>query len=243
MTLDPRTSDLPPAPMPATPPLDWPAPPAPPASPQPTTEGWAGWQVALIAIACLLAGLVAGVLLTDQVDDDSDTDERSAVTTAPTSTTYPFQTVPAVPGNGGVPGEYGSLEVPVPLGFAYPFERWIVSGWTVSTDGESLMRTFDPANRLPRAGFTFVVASTDLTYAGDGIGSPDQLKLYAQDADGAAYLEGCGRVPAPLLAPLEMTRGDTITGQVCFEVPLRSIDGLLLVIEEVLGVPVHFALT
>ena len=246
MTSDPLRTDQPPAPMPATPPLDWPAPPAPPQPHRPGPERWEAWQVALIAVACLLAGALAGVLLiADDADDDAD--ERAAPTTQPSrpeaDPTTPTIPPGAVPGEGPAPGSLGSEDEPAPLGSEYLLGDWAISGWSVDPDAAAVMQAYDPTNPLPRPQHRFVLAGTDLTYIGPARGNPADLKLYAQDPTGRAYLEGCGAMPAPLLAPAELGPGDTITGQVCFEVPEQAATGLRLVVEVQLGVPIFFQLT
>ncbi len=117
-----------------------------------------------------------------------------------------------------------------------------MAGWRVAPDGNAAMAAFDPANPQPRPGARFVVAETELVYAGEGTGDPSTIKLYATDVRGQAWLEGCGRVPTPLRRPVALGNGEAVSGQVCFEVPDGRVAGLELVLEVVLGQPVHFAL-
>ena len=233
--------------MPKVPPLDWPEPPELEPELTPVPEGWTGWQVVLIGLVCLLAGALVGVLFLDR-DDGGDGDEEVLVpteTTAPPVVVEPPATLPEDPGDGPLgtpsPGDFGSRERPVPIGLGYLFSEWSLDGWSVDLDGERTVRTYDPANRPPADGNAFVLASAELTYTGSDKGNPADLALHAEDTDGNTYDEGCGRMPVPLLAPLEMEQGDSLTGQVCFEVPAQSVPGLLLVMQERRSSPVYFA--
>lgn len=249
MSLDPPLPDRVPVRMPTSPPLDWPpAPAAEQLAGGREPEGWAGWQVALIAVTCLLAGALAGVLLSDRDDEPL---AQVVPTTTTTTTTVVEQAGgaedgaggPAGSGQGGPTGEgIGSERSPVPAGTGMLLDEWVVGAWVVHPDGEAAVLSFDPANVPPRQGYTFVLASTDLTYVGTRTGNPSDLKLYSLDRTGRAYGPTCGIVPSPLLASVELGRGDSINGQVCFEVPEQAVDGLRLVIEERLGIPVVFEL-
>jgi hypothetical protein len=248
MSLDPPAFDRPSASMPKAPPLDWPEPPELEPELTPVPEGWNGRQVALIGLVCLLAGALIGVLFLDRDDDSGNANEEALVpteTTAPPVVIEPPATLPEDLGDGPPatsPGSFGSRERPVPIGLGYLFAEWSLEGWSVDSESERTVRTYDPANRPPADGNRFVLASTELTYIGIDSGNPANLELYAEDADGNAYDEGCGSLPVPLLAPLEMEQGDSLTGQVCFEVPAASVPGLRLVIEEQPGSPVYFAI-
>ena len=246
MSLDPTPFDQPSASMPKVPPLDWPEPPELEPELTPVPEGWTGWQVVLIGLVCLLAGALVGVLLLDRDDDDGNDEQALPPTTAaPPVVTDPPDTLPGDLGDGQEgapsPGSFGSRERPVPIGLGYLFSEWSLEGWSVDPDGERTVLTYDSANQPPADGNVFVLASSELTYIGIDSGSPADLALYAEDSGGNTYDEGCGSLPVPLLAPLEMEQGDAVTGQVCFEVPAESVPGLLLVVEEQPGTPVYFS--
>jgi hypothetical protein len=118
----------------------------------------------------------------------------------------------------------------VPLGQSAAVD----TSWSVTVDDAALDATAQllaiPANRPPRKGMQFALVHLSATYTGTGLGSLENaMAFYAVGAQGRPYDRCEEKLPPPPLPLSEIVYpGQTVSGNVCYELAARDAASLLL---------------
>ncbi len=112
---------------------------------------------------------------------------------------------------------------PQPLGQAVQLGDWtiIVSAW--DPDATSAVQARNPNNGPPHAGETFGLATVELARTGSQSADGFDLSFRLADDTGTEYPDYdslCGVIPDGLDKFIELEPGDSISGAVCFALPI-----------------------
>lgn len=203
-----------------------------------------------VGIVALLVGIVIGYLLGDGGDGDGEAASGSVTTEAtsvPTVTTTAPTSSPTSEGGGsGSVEPLGTLENPIPVGQAWILGIWQLRVTDVDTDATQTVLDASPRNPIPAADATYVLVEIELTLV------DDQFVFAADFFPGLATADGtplpdefrpCGPlVPDDFFEEGRLLRDEPVSGNLCFEVPLDAVDGLLLTTDGIGGATTYFAL-
>jgi hypothetical protein len=179
---------------------------------------------------CLFVAGLLVLLLGLACGDDSDNGDG---TVSPTPTGTPGAAgTPA----GGEDGAAGTISDPAPSGTAVElFDGWSIKVVSVTPDATEAVLGENPLNDPPDEGNQFFVAWIEATYNGSeersSYGAGFRLRL--QTDSGTQYtqfLEGdrCGVVPDEFEDDVEVSRGDTLGGNVCWQIAAGDEGSLLM---------------
>jgi hypothetical protein len=139
----------------------------------------------------------------------------------------------------------GGRTNPIPLDTVWPTPGgWALGVSGAETDVSGRLTNPDGTAAAPRPGAEFVMFEISATYQGGG--SQSLLSLQTEGVHNAAYVlgdgDGCGpgslALPSPDLQPIiedgrSVYSGQTVTGNVCFEVAADEADSLLFYVEGI----------
>jgi hypothetical protein len=133
----------------------------------------------------------------------------------------------------------GARHNPVPLGRAAALiDGWRVKVVSVTTDATAQILAASELNQPPAAGTQYVIVALAATYKPGGANTlvpTVRFGLLGPSGEYLARRNPCGIVPDKLPAT-EVSSGNTITGNVCWQV--RSSDvGSLLLFDDKLFIP------
>jgi hemolysin type calcium-binding protein len=130
------------------------------------------------------------------------------------------------------PPPLGARQNPVPLGKSAALgDGWRVRVVSVTQDATAQILAASELNEPPAAGTQYVIVTLSATYGPSGSDTiVPTVRFGLLGESGAEYLarrNPCGIVPDKLPAT-EVLSGDTITGNICWQVRSSDVDALLL---------------
>lgn len=146
------------------------------------------------------------------------------------------------------PPPEGSRENPHPPGTEIPLGRWDFTITGFNPDATALVLAESELNDRPANGRVFVFVEVSATYQGEGPSTlrSDALFTALGDSGEAAGLDSdhpCGLVPQALDEFVEVAPRSTLSGNLCFSVPISDADSLLLVAYDFLSETRQFLAT
>lgn len=127
----------------------------------------------------------------------------------------------------------GTKANPVPYGdTAQVGDDWSVAvgGSVRGAEAWTLIRNTDGFNEPPMSGYEFLTVNVDVSKLSEGLGIPGELSFSMVGDRNIVYNAGCGlnTIPGDLAYVSGVYQGGTVTGAVCFVVPVGE-GGLKLV--------------
>lgn len=160
-------------------------------------------------------------------------------TVSPTPTGTPgaaaTPTATATPAGGGN-GAAGTISDPAPSGMAVElFDGWSIKVVSVTPDATEAVLAENPFNEPPDEGNQFFVAAIEATYNGPEESNSYNagFRLRLETDSGTVYTqflqgERCGVVPDEFEPDEMVSRGDTLSGNVCWQIAAGDEGSLLM---------------
>lgn len=208
--------------------------------------------MAAIAVATLLLGVVIGYFLGRLADDGEPSASSPPLTSPSTSTSRPpGDTIPQAPldtppSTDLAPSSLGTHTDPIPAGQGYVLGLYEIAVRSVDRDAADALAAYAPPNPAPPPGRTHVLVEIEISFTDqNGLGNPASIPFFLSDRSGDElwydYESSCGLVPDDLLSIGLLEQGDEAVGNVCFTVPVETVDDMLFGTEGFAG-PIYFAL-
>jgi hypothetical protein len=198
-------------------------------------KSWETWHLVVAVVFALLIGVVIGAAVNN--DDDGPGDAAEAV----------MNTAPASFPPTSAPPATGTRSAPIPLARSAALDDdWTIKVVDVRPDAWSVIAAEAAGNVPPASGHQYYMVHVAMTYTGSQATSPrSDVRFSTVGESNVAYGDdaNCGVVPNAL-SSIDVPRGGTITGNLCWSVTSGDADALLLVAAGASGraEPLFFAL-
>jgi hypothetical protein len=122
----------------------------------------------------------------------------------------------------------------IPLSQVARVGNWDVKVTSFEENANATIAAADPSNPTPFSGNQYVVVGLEVTYRGEGTSTAFDFSFAGLNGAGEdnSFYGACGTVPNALDDTATVAKDQTITGNICFDVPIGDVPSFQLQVED-----------